>query len=86
MEVGTEIWDRFTVHYTATQGNWLNQAEIGIGLFSRQCLGSRRIPDLQMLRRESRAWNRPEPEPNQDQLDVRPSRPCLMARRLFRAA
>jgi len=34
-----------------------NQAEIEIGLFSRQCLGTRRIPDLKTLRRESRAWN-----------------------------
>jgi transposase len=57
-EMGNEIWDRFTVHYTPTHGSWLNQAEIEIGLFSRQCLGSRRIPDLKTLRRESRAWNR----------------------------
>jgi hypothetical protein len=58
IEVGGEIWDRFTVHYTPTHGSWLNQAEIEIGLFSRQCLGKRRIPDLKTLRRESRAWNR----------------------------
>ena len=57
-EVGGEIWDRFTVHYTPTHGSWLNQAEIEIGIFSRQCLGTRRIPDLKTLRRESRAWNR----------------------------
>ena len=57
-EIGGEIWDRFTVRYTPTHGSWLNQAEIEIGLFSRQCLGSRRIPDLRTLRRESRAWNR----------------------------
>lgn len=57
-EIGGEIWDRFTVHYTPTHGSWLNQAEIEIGLFSRQCLGSRRIPDLRTLRRESRACNR----------------------------
>jgi len=25
-EVGGEIWDRFTVHYTPTHGSWLNQA------------------------------------------------------------
>ena len=36
----------------------LNQAEIEIGLFSRQCLGKRRIPDLATLRREAAAWNR----------------------------
>jgi DNA primase len=57
-EIGGEIWDRFTIHYTPTHGSWLNQAEIEIGLFARQCLGSRRIPDLKTLRRESRAWNR----------------------------
>jgi hypothetical protein len=58
VETGGEIWDRFTVHFTPTHGSWLNQAEIEIGLFSRQCLGTRRIPDLKMLRRESQAWNR----------------------------
>src|SRR5437899_10102361 len=57
VEFGTEIWDRFTIHYTPTHGSWLNQAEIEIGIFSRQCLGTRRIADLKTLRRESRAWN-----------------------------
>lgn len=57
-EVGGQIWSRFTVHYTPPHGSWLNQAEIEIGIFSRQCLGARRIPDLKTLRRESRAWNR----------------------------
>jgi hypothetical protein len=58
VEMGNEIRDRFTAHYTPTHGSWLNQAEIEIGLFSRQCLGTRRIQDLKTLRRESRAWNR----------------------------
>lgn len=57
-EFGNEIWDRFTIHHTPTHGSWLNQAEIEIGIFSRQCLGARRIPDLNTLRREARAWNR----------------------------
>jgi hypothetical protein len=57
-ETGTEIWKRFTLHYTPKHGSWLNQAEIEIGLFTRQCLGNRRIPDLRRLRRESRAWTR----------------------------
>ena len=57
-EVGGEIWNRFTVHYTPTHGSWLNQAEIEISIFSRQCLGTRRIPDLETLRREARSWNR----------------------------
>ena len=57
-EMATEVWDRFTVHYTPTHGSWLNQAEIEIGIFSRQCLGTRRIPNLKTLRNEARAWNR----------------------------
>ena len=57
-EMAAEVWDRFTVHYTPTHGSWLNQAEIEIGLFSRQCLGSRRIPTLKLRRREAKAWNR----------------------------
>ena len=57
-EFGDEIWSCFTPHYTPKHGSWLNQAEIEIGLFSRQCLGRRRIPDLATLRREAAAWNR----------------------------
>jgi DDE superfamily endonuclease len=57
-EIASELWDCFTVHYTPTHGSWLNQAEIEIGIFARQCLGSRRIPDLKTLRREACAWNR----------------------------
>ena len=57
-KAGGWLWNRFTVHYTPTHGSWLNQAEIEISLFSRQCLGHRRIPSLGELRRETRAWNR----------------------------
>jgi hypothetical protein len=57
-EMAAEVWDRFTVHYTPTHGSWLNQAEIEIGIFSRQCLGKRRIPSLETLRTEAKAWNR----------------------------
>jgi hypothetical protein len=56
-QVGGQVWDRFTVHYTPVHGSWLNQAEIEIGIFSRQCLGSRRIADLKTLREEVKAWN-----------------------------
>jgi len=57
-QMGGEVWDRFTVHYTPTHGSWLNQAEIEISIFSRQCLGTRRLPDLKTLQTESSAWNR----------------------------
>ena len=57
-EVASEVWSCFTVHHTPKHGSWLNQAEIEIGMFARQCLGKRRIPDLKTLKREARAWNR----------------------------
>jgi hypothetical protein len=79
-EVGGEIWDRFTVHYTPTHGSWLNQAEIEIGLFSRQCLGTRRIPDLETLRRETRAWNR---RMNRDRIKINWKFDRRSARRKF---
>ena len=36
---GGYLCDRLTVHHTPTHGSWLNQAEIEISLFARQCLG-----------------------------------------------
>jgi hypothetical protein len=54
---GEQLWNRLTVHYTPKHGSWLNQAEIEISLFARQCLARRRIPTLAMLQRESAAWN-----------------------------
>ena len=56
-QLGEAFWRQLTVHYTPKHGSWLNQAEIEIGLFSRQCLGKRRIPDLVTLRREAQSWN-----------------------------
>src|SRR5664280_3051314 len=57
-KAGAWLWRRFTVHYTPKHGSWLNQAEIEIGLFSRQCLGKRRIGGIVNLRRQAKAWNR----------------------------
>lgn len=57
-KVGGDLWDRFTVHYTPKHGSGLNQAEIELSLYSRQCLGKRRIPALETLCREAKAWNR----------------------------
>ena len=58
IDYGSRVWERLTVHYTPKHGSWLNQAEIEISLFSRQCLGHRRIPNLDALRREINAWNK----------------------------
>ena len=79
-QMGGEIWDRFTVHYTPTHGSWLNQAEIEIGLFARQCLGKRRIPDLKTLRRQALAWNR---RTNRDRVKINWTFDRKTARRKF---
>jgi len=57
-EVGKEIWDRFEIHYTPKHGSWLNQAEIAIGMYSRQCLGDGRIGSLDNLKLQTTAWNK----------------------------
>jgi len=53
---GNRIWERFEVHYTPVHASWLNQAEIAIGMYSRQCLGKTRIPDIEALRKKTAAW------------------------------
>lgn len=54
---GRELWGRFIVHFTPKHGSWLNIAETEISLWSRECLGRRRIGALKHLQGETRAWN-----------------------------
>jgi hypothetical protein len=54
---GGYLWDRLQVHFTPKHGSWLNQAEIELSLISRQCLGTRRIPTLALLKSELHGWN-----------------------------
>jgi len=49
---GTAIWNRFTVYLTPKHGSWLNQAEIAIGMYSRQCLGKARIANIENLKKK----------------------------------
>lgn len=53
---GGRIWSRFIIHYTPVHASWLNQAEIAIGMYSRQCLGKRRISALKDLRSKTKRW------------------------------
>ena len=55
---GGKIWGMFTPHYTPKHASWLDQAEIEIGIFSRQCLGKDRIGSIKALRLRANAWNR----------------------------
>ena len=71
--IGGLLWDRFTVHYTPKHGSWLNQAEIEISLFSRQCLGQRRIPSLSRSAAGSASVEQKnEPRPGHNRLEVHP--------------
>lgn len=47
---------RLEIHYTPKHGSWLNVAEIELSALGRQCLGSRRIDNLQDLNNELEAW------------------------------
>ena len=79
-EIGSLLWERFTVHYTPKHGSWLNQAEIEISLFSRQCLGRRRIPSLGQLKRQAGAWSR---KMNRNQVTINWKFPRKKARQKF---
>jgi hypothetical protein len=54
---GRYVWSRLKVHYTPKHGSWLNQAKIELSLVSRQCLGTRRIPKLDLLASSVSSWN-----------------------------
>lgn len=64
---GRKLWGKLTPHYTPKHGSWLNQAEIEISMFSRQCLGKVRVPDLPAMKIRARAWNR---RMNRDQVKI----------------
>jgi len=49
--------ERLEIHYTPKHGSWLDIAEIELSVFTKQCL-DRRIPDVDTLRKEAKAWYR----------------------------
>lgn len=57
-KTGEKIWSKFEIHYTPTHASWLNQAEIAIGMYSRQCLGKTRIDNIKELKKKTCSWNR----------------------------
>lgn len=54
-EEARRLLNKLEIHYTPKHGSWLNIAEIGLSLLSRQCL-HRRIPDQAALICEVGAW------------------------------
>ena len=56
-EKARRLVKRLEFHYTPKHGSWLNIAEIELSILSKQCLQAR-IPDLQTLKKETKAWER----------------------------
>jgi hypothetical protein len=48
---------RLEIHHTPKHGSWLNIAEIELSALTGQCL-DRRIPDIETLRHETKAWEK----------------------------
>ena len=48
---------RFEFHYTPKHGSWLDIAEIELAALSKQCLGKRRIDNLEDLNSELEKWH-----------------------------
>ena len=55
-EEARRIAKKLEVHYTPKHGSWLDIAEIGINIMTRECL-DRRIPSIEALKEELKAWN-----------------------------
>lgn len=56
-EEALRLANRLEIHYTPKHGSWLNVAEIELSILTKQSL-DRRIPDLETLKSETKAWER----------------------------
>lgn len=56
-EEANRLRKRLEIVHTPVHGSWLNIAEIELSVLTRQCL-CRRIPDIETLRRETKAWQK----------------------------
>ncbi len=51
-----ELVRRIEFHYTPKHGSWLNIAENELSSMTRQCIGTKRMESIEMLRAETSAW------------------------------
>ena len=56
IEPAASLRRRVEFHYTPKHASWLNMAEIELSVATNQCLGSRRIPTLEQMKRELSSW------------------------------
>lgn len=50
------IAHKLEIHYTPKHGSWLDIAELELSALAIQCLGTRRIPEIDTLNKELAAW------------------------------
>ena len=55
-EEAFRLSQRLEMHYTPKHGSWLNIAECELSSLAAQCLGSKRISDIELLNHELKAW------------------------------
>lgn len=56
-ETARRLVRRIEFHYTPKHGSWLDIAEIELSALASQCLGKRRIADIDTLNKELKAWH-----------------------------
>jgi hypothetical protein len=56
-EEAFRLAQRLELHFTPKHGSWLNIAECELSALAVQCLGDRRIPDIETLNAELAAWH-----------------------------
>jgi hypothetical protein len=56
-EEAFRLAQRLEIHFTPKHGSWLNIAEIELSAMAIQCLGSRRICDIETLNSELASWH-----------------------------
>lgn len=56
-EEAFRLAQRLEIHFTPKHGSWLNIAECELSSLAVQCLGSRRIADIDSLNAELHAWH-----------------------------
>ena len=56
-EEAFRLAQRLEIHFTPKHGSWLNIAECELSALASQCLGNRRIADIELLNRELAAWH-----------------------------
>jgi len=56
-EEAFRLAQRLEMHFTPKHGSWLNMAECELSALAAQCLGDRRIADIDTLNTELAAWH-----------------------------